>query len=215
MAQQLFANNAAAVLAGSINDTDLSITLDDASAFPSPTGGDTFKATLVEITSGVETDWEIVTCSARSGNTITISARGAESTTARAWTAGAVVEVRWTAGSADAVAQTAAPNTFGSTQKFTRIGETVAAVTGTTPALGGGNATIFTWALPGASTPTSGLADGESCTVDITPTTHSINWVANFNVGDAGAPPLTNGKVTRVFLQRIGSVTSVDFVRQY
>lgn len=107
-----------------------------------------------------------------------------------------------------------ASNAWGGTQTFTRLRETVTSVTGTTPALGGGNATVFTWALSGASTPTSGLADGESCTVQITPGAHSINW-ANFNVGDAGAPPLTNGKVTTVVLYRVGATSFVDFVRQH
>lgn len=114
----------------------------------------------------------------------------------------------------DAKASTGSNNSFSGTQTFTRIKETVTTVTGTTPSLGGGNGTIFTWSLTGASTPTSGLADGESCTVLITPSTHSISW-ANFNVGMAGAPLLTDEKVTTVVLYRVGATSFVDFVRQH
>ena len=114
----------------------------------------------------------------------------------------------------DAKASTGSNNSFSGTQTFTRIKETVTTVSGTAPSLGAGNGTIFTWSLTGASTPTSGLANGESCTVLITPSTHSINW-ANFNVGMAGAPLLTNGKVTTVVLYRVGATSFVDFVRQH
>lgn len=105
-------------------------------------------------------------------------------------------------------------NTWSARQKFGDIGETTTTLTGTTPSISTAGGTIKTWALSGASTPTSGLADGDSVTIQITPTTHSINWT-NFNVGDAGAPPLTNGKITTVVIYRIGATSFVDFVRQH
>lgn len=95
------------------------------------------------------------------------------------------------------------------------IQENVSTLTGTTPEISNaGGVTIWEWTLSGASTPTSGLNDGESCTVFITPGANAINW-ASFNVGDAGAPPLTNGKVTVVVCYCVGAVSYVDFVRQH
>lgn len=93
------------------------------------------------------------------------------------------------------------------------IQENVSTLTGTTPEISNASGvTIWEWTLSGASTPTSGLNDGESCTVFITPGANAIDW-QNFNVGDAGAPPLTNGKVTVVVCYRVGAVSYVDFVR--
>mgnify|MGYP001289397219 CR=1 FL=1 len=95
------------------------------------------------------------------------------------------------------------------------IQENVSTLAGTTPEISNaGGVTIWGWTLSGASTPTSGLNDGESCTVFITPGANAIDW-QNFNVGDAGAPPLTNGKVTVVVCYRIGGTSFVDFVRQH
>lgn len=87
-----FANNASSTLASSISDTDTSLTLADASAFPSLTGDEWFPLTVVN-GSG---DMEIMRVTARSGDTLTIE-RGQEGTTAVAFTSGSKCELRITA----------------------------------------------------------------------------------------------------------------------
>ena len=54
------------------------------------------------------------------------------------------------------------------------------ALTGLTPEIVPG---IWTWALSGASTPTDGLANGQSCTLIITAGAHSITWPTSTVVG--------------------------------
>ena len=99
MATQLFANNASSTLASGITNSATTLTLatGQGALFPSPTGGDWFLLTLTQAT-GVESSWEIVKCTSRSGDVLTI-VRAQESTTAAAWSAGAKAEARVTAGS--------------------------------------------------------------------------------------------------------------------
>jgi len=87
----LIANNAGSELASSITATQTTITLVDASAFPTPTGGDWFPLTLVETPLVVE----IAHCTARSGNTLTV-ARAQEGTAGLALSAGSRAELRMT-----------------------------------------------------------------------------------------------------------------------
>mgnify|MGYP000144305886 CR=1 FL=1 len=101
---QLFANNASTTLASNITSiaTTLTVSAGAGALFPSPTGGDYFLITMVGLTSGVETSWEIIKVTARSTDTRTI-VRAQESTTAYAWTAGTKIELRLTAGSMNTV----------------------------------------------------------------------------------------------------------------
>lgn len=101
---QLYANNAASTLASSITNSATSITLatGDGAKFPSPTGGDYFLATLFQRTGVTESNWEIVKCTARSGDVLTI-VRAQESTTALAYNSGDYVELRLTAGTMTSV----------------------------------------------------------------------------------------------------------------
>lgn len=101
---QLFANNASTTLASNITSvaTTLSVSAGAGALFPSPTGGDYFLITMVGLTSGVETSWEIIKVTARSTDTLTI-VRAQESTAAYAWTAGTKIELRLTAGSMNTV----------------------------------------------------------------------------------------------------------------
>ena len=101
---QLFANNASTTLASNITSiaTTLSVSAGAGALFPSPTGGDYFLITLIGLTSGVETSWEIIKVTARSTDTLTI-VRAQESTTAAAWTTGTKIELRLTAGSMNTV----------------------------------------------------------------------------------------------------------------
>lgn len=94
MAELLFANNASALLAATITDSDTTIQVASGfgANFPSPTGGDYFLATL-EDDSG---DIEIVKCTARSTDNLTV-VRGQEGTTAQAFTLNVTrVELRLT-----------------------------------------------------------------------------------------------------------------------
>ena len=101
---QLFANNASTTLASNITSiaTTLTVSAGSGALFPSPTGGDYFLITIVGLTSGVETSWEIIKVTARSTDTLTI-VRAQESTTAAAWTTGTKIELRLTAGSMNTV----------------------------------------------------------------------------------------------------------------
>lgn len=97
MATQLFANNAASVLASSITDvaTSLTVTAGHGARFPSPTGSNFFIATLAQISVGGEINFEVVKVTARSTDTFTI-VRAQEGTTALAYAAGSKVELRLT-----------------------------------------------------------------------------------------------------------------------
>lgn len=82
----LFSNNASSPLAVAITDVSTTITVDDSSAFPQPTGGDVIYITLEDPAGDVE----IVRCSANNGvNTFTVDTggRGIDGTTAQAFNA--------------------------------------------------------------------------------------------------------------------------------
>lgn len=99
MATQLFANNAASVLASSLTSvaTSLTVTTGHGTRFPSPSGGDYFLATLCQQGSAGEINFEIVKVTARSTDSFTI-VRAQESTTALAYNAGDKFELRLTKG---------------------------------------------------------------------------------------------------------------------
>ena len=87
----LIANNAGSELASAITATQTTIDLVNASAFPTPTGGDWFPITLVETPLVVE----IAHCTARSGNTLTVT-RAQDGTAGLALAAGSRAELRMT-----------------------------------------------------------------------------------------------------------------------
>ncbi len=99
MAKPLFSNNAGSALASAITSgaTTLTVTAGQGGLFPTPSGGDTFTVTLYAVTGVVESAWEVMTCTARSGDVLTVT-RGQEGTTAQAWPLGTPVEARLTAG---------------------------------------------------------------------------------------------------------------------
>lgn len=99
MAKQLYTNNAVTILASGIDDDDTSLTVASGAGakFPNPSGDDWFLVTLINRAGGVEGDWEIVKCTARSTDVLTI-VRAQEGTLAQSWIAGTPVELRWTAG---------------------------------------------------------------------------------------------------------------------
>lgn len=94
MADIVFANNASALLAASIADTDLSIQVDAGFGvlFPSPSGGQYFLATLEDNAGNIE----VVQCTSRTDDILTV-VRAQEGTTAKAFTLNVTrVELRLT-----------------------------------------------------------------------------------------------------------------------
>lgn len=101
---QIFSNNASAVLTVAVNTTFTTLNVDDGSKFPTPTGGDFFTLALIGLNAnGQEASWEIVQCTARTGNALTVT-RAQESTVAAAWGVGTRAELRLTAGFSNTVA---------------------------------------------------------------------------------------------------------------
>ena len=94
---QLFSNNVDTQLSAPLTDSATSVTLADGSGLNTPTGGDYELLTLID-----GTDVEIVSMTARSGNTITIT-RAQEGTTAIAWGTGTRVFAGVTAGTLEAL----------------------------------------------------------------------------------------------------------------
>lgn len=98
----LFANNASTTLSSSVTSGATSISVNSASAFPSPTGSQYFYCTLQGISG---TPIEIVKVTAVSGTTFTV-VRAQEGTTASAFSAGDKVELRLTAAGLNTLLQT-------------------------------------------------------------------------------------------------------------
>lgn len=98
-------NNAISQLASSITPAETSITLKagDGSNFPTLVAGDYFPATI----SKPNGTFEIVKCTARSGDTLTVT-RAQESTTALAFDANSLIELRLTASTIEAIDSAAA-----------------------------------------------------------------------------------------------------------
>lgn len=130
---QRFANLARAILAASITDTDVTLTLDtvaNADLFPVantgtasvPAATDWFKATLQDAANNVE----IIYVRTRALGSAVLSdvLRGQEGTTARAFTAGTVVGLRVTAMDMDAamVVGGGGPASAGFEQQFLLMG---------------------------------------------------------------------------------------------
>lgn len=159
MAEAKTANNAYSLLvtlgclSGTGTSGDFTITAADGNLrFPTLSGGDFFYATLQNSANNIE----IITVSARTGDTFTCSARGNEGTTARAWSTGDVIEIRLTAGTVV---------TLDKTQ--TLVNKTLTAPTLTTPALG---------------TPASGVltnCTGNPTLTNPTTVTQALSWTVS------------------------------------
>lgn len=100
-----FSNNGSSSLAGAINASANTVTVQsgDGAKFPTLAAGDTFPATLIKLVSGVEVR-EIVTVTAITGDIMTIT-RGQEGTTATTFSAGDRIENRLTAAVANGFVQ--------------------------------------------------------------------------------------------------------------
>jgi hypothetical protein len=114
--QALWANNDLATLASGITSTQTTITLTsgEGALFPNPTSGQqVFSLTL--ITASNLSNFEIVYCTARSGDTLTV-VRGQEGTGAQAFNAGDLAQGLITAGLLGYLVQAGAPWTWTATQ---------------------------------------------------------------------------------------------------
>jgi hypothetical protein len=105
---QIFLNNASNTISADINASDTTVSLANATSFDDP-GSDWYLGTLVEVTGGEETAWEIVKVTAKSGSDLTIE-RGQEGTLARSWTSGTLFAARLTAGPLNTAATAVQPN---------------------------------------------------------------------------------------------------------
>lgn len=103
----LFANNANSSLAAPITAAATSLTLQSGAGalFPNPSAGQQFALTLNDALTGLI--YEIVYCTARSGDTLTV-VRGQEATNAVSWLAGDLAANDCTAGTMSGLVQTAA-----------------------------------------------------------------------------------------------------------
>jgi hypothetical protein len=101
---QTFTNNAYGFLASEISDvaTTLVLGTGEGARFPT-TSGDNFKVTLIALTNGQETAWEIVNVTGRTSDTLTVQ-RAQEGTTALVWPSLTRVELRLTAGATESKA---------------------------------------------------------------------------------------------------------------
>ncbi len=205
----LFANNAESKLAADILASDTLISVLDGSSFPSPSGGDYFLLTITQPAN--ETSWEIVKCTARSGNNLTVI-RGFDQTAAIAWSAGHKAEIRVTSYAFTAIKADAmdAP-TINSPSISGGYTESVYSVSGSAPALSPSNGSIQTWALTSNSTPTAGnWASGQALTLlvddgasyTITWTSLSVTWKTDMSA----APTLNTSGYTVVQLWKVGTV---------
>lgn len=98
-----FANNGDTTLASGINDSTTSISVVDASVFPTISGSDYFYMTLEDLSANVE----IVKVTGVSSNTLTV-VRAQDGSTARAFATGSKAQNRLTAGGLnDAVSESA------------------------------------------------------------------------------------------------------------
>jgi hypothetical protein len=87
------------------------------------------------------------------------------------------------------------------------IVETVFSLSGTTPALNPNNGTIQTWTLTANSTPTDGLAAGESMTLLVDDgAAYSIAWpTITWKTNFGSAPTLLTSGLTVIVLWKVGS----------
>lgn len=101
---QTFTNNAYGFLASGVSAaaTTLVLGTGEGARFPT-TSGDNFKITLIALTNGQETAWEIVNVTGRSSDTLTVQ-RAQEGTTALVWPSLTRVELRLTAGATESKA---------------------------------------------------------------------------------------------------------------
>lgn len=90
---QVFINNFRTAVASTFGIADPYLQVTDASGLPELTGGDFYRLTLFNLSGVVESGWEVVTVTARTGNQLTVTRTG-ETGAPAVFLAGTVVEAR-------------------------------------------------------------------------------------------------------------------------
>jgi hypothetical protein len=162
MSTLVFANNAASTLSGGLTSTSLTINLaaGGGAAFPNPTSGQYFVATLVDAATGLLR--EIVWVTGRSGDVFTVQ-RAQEGTTALNWQPNDLIQHLWTAGQAGAMQQqSTAPSSliYYGTDTSVVVNAIVATVTPTVSSLNTGAIFEITTAHANTSTTVSFSPNG-------------------------------------------------------
>ena len=91
----IFSNNCRGYLAVQLSSSGTEITVQNGAPFPTPSGDDFYYLTLVG-GSPVETSWEVVKVTGKSGNILTVE-RGIDGTSAQIWPVDTMIEMRLTA----------------------------------------------------------------------------------------------------------------------
>ena len=153
-----FSNNASSTLAVAITTTTTSLTLATGTGakFPALSGGNWFMLTLYAVTGVAESLWEIVKCTARSGDVLTV-VRAQEGTTARPWSIGTPVELRLTA----SVASDLVTEVYTGIPSYLGTKAPLANAALTTPSVSGGtlSGTVATLTAPLNIEPAGGALD--------------------------------------------------------
>lgn len=211
---QILKNNVSGVLGLALGAAETSMTLLDASSFPTPPEGDFYLLTLIGLNAnGQEASWEIVKVTGKASNTLTV-VRAQEGTPAAAWPVATTVQLRLTAGSVatpDEVSRKVSSTGGTASGLILDNGytEEVFSITGATPALSPANGSIQTWTLTGNSTPTLGAwASGQSVTLMVDDgTAYSINWASMgvvWKTNGGTAPVLLTAGYTALALVNVG-----------
>ena len=160
----LFTNNASTVLAAAVSTTSqttFTVTSGTGGLFPSPGSGQFFSITLTPLSAPNGPPWEIVYCTARTGDVLTV-VRGQEGTTPTTWSVGDNVQLLLTAGVVTGFSQSSQvrPNiqAFTSSGTFT-VPSGVTQVKVTVIGGGGGGASSST-SNPGGGGGAGGIAVG-------------------------------------------------------
>lgn len=175
MAEFLYSNNAASILASGISDvaTSLDVSPGTGAIFPNPGAGQQFNVTLIDAITG---DYEIVKVTGRSTDTFTI-VRAQESTAARAFVLGDKVELRVTAEGLNGMVQESATQTLtnktidanatGNNIVNVGVDEWLTSVSGTDTITASANASITAYAAGQVFSFKAAGANTSAVTIDI------------------------------------------------
>lgn len=225
-----FSNNAKTTVSSAVSTTDTSISVADASDFPTLGAGDYTYATLAELSTPA--NLEIVKVTAISGNTLTV-VRAQQSTTARSFSSGDACELRVTAGLVEeaidekaeiTVSETAPSNpsagslwfdpstveTFiyysdGNSNQWVQTNPTSGGVIGS----GGGSGQGVTVYATINDLPLTGVTEGAMALVDATDKLYIYSDTGWYSIAIVNTSPTISGVASSYTLSTNGSATVV------
>ena len=225
-----FSNNAKTTVASAVGTTDTSISVADASNFPTLGAGDYTYATLAELST--PTNLEIVKVTAISGSTLTV-VRAQQSTSARSFSSGDACELRVTAGLVEeaidekaeiTVSETAPSNpsagslwfdpstveTFiyysdGNSNQWVQTNPTSGGVIGS----GGGSGQGVTVYATINDLPLTGVTEGAMALVDATDKLYIYSDTGWYSIAIVNTSPTISGVASSYTLSTNGSATVV------